>query len=141
MDAFEIGIASLQPSQLYVSEKKLAEVERALGEHHRMEPVPVKLLDGRRVLTDGHTRAFAALRRGDRTIPAEWETDELDWEAYRICVGWCLDAGIGSVADLEGRVLSSEDYQRLWLDRCRAMHADRAPGDGAVASKKEENPN
>jgi len=141
METFEADLAALQPSQLYVNEEKLAKVERELGEGCRMEPVPVMLLDGRRVLTDGHTRAFAALRRGDRTLPAYWETDELDWEAYRICVGWCLDAGIGSVADLEGRVLSSEDYQRLWLDRCRAMHADRAPGDGAVASKKEENPN
>ena len=138
MDTFEIEIASLQPSQLYVSEKKLAEVERASGTRRRMEPVPVKLLDGRRVLTDGHTRTFAALRRGDRTIPALWETDELDWEAYRVCVGWCLEAGIGSVADLVGRVLSPDDYERLWLDRCRAMRAERSHGDEPATCAKEE---
>ena len=138
MQTFEADLADLQPSQLYVSEKKLAEIERELGECRPMKPVPVKLLGGRRVLTDGHTRAFAAFRRGDRTIPAFWETDELDWEAYQICVGWCLEAGIGSVADLVGRVLTSDDYKRLWLDRCRAMHVERSRGDELAACAKEE---
>lgn len=71
-----------------------------------LTPIPVVELDGTIVATDGHTRAFAAYRSGYAAVPIVWDTDELDWEAYRICVDWCCGAGIRVVMDLEGRVPS-----------------------------------
>ncbi len=50
-----------------------------------------------------------------------WDEDDLDWAAYRICVDWCLEQGIRTVMDLEGRLLVPEAYDVLWLGRCAAM--------------------
>ena len=124
-EPFFLPLAEIQPSQLYISAAKLASVFVA-WDPPRIEtlpPIPVKRLDGRIVATDGHTRSFAAYRRGLIEVPAVWDEDDLDWEAYRICVGWCLADGIRTVMDLEGRLLTPEDYEVLWLDRCREMHA------------------
>jgi hypothetical protein len=55
-------------------------------------------------------------------MPTYWDEDELDWEAYRICVRWCGEAGIRTVADLAGRVVDPETYERLWRRRCAEMH-------------------
>ncbi|MBN1876989.1 MAG: hypothetical protein JXA33_22395 [Anaerolineae bacterium] len=116
-------LAEIQPSQLYISLEKLAQVQ-AWWQPPRLEtltPVPIKQLNGRIIYTDGHTRAFAAYWQGLAEIPVFWDTDELDWEAYQICVEWCLEAQIHTVMDLEGRLLSPSAYERLWRDRCRAM--------------------
>lgn len=122
-DPFLFSLFKIQPSQLYVSTAKLADV-LAWWDPPRLEtlpPIPVKALDDRIVATDGHTRALAAYRCGFREVPVVWDEDDLDWEAYRICVDWCLAAGIRSAVDLEGRLLSPEDYGVLWLGRCGAM--------------------
>ena len=123
-DVFRVGLMSIQPSQLYLCREKLEAVERALAEGSAFEPVPVVRLDGRLTLSDGHTRAFAAIRRGDRTVPARWETDGVDRDAYRICVGWCTEAGIRTAADLKDRIVPATEYATRWIARCRAMHLD-----------------
>ena len=124
MATFRVALAALQPSQLFICSDKLAEVRRRarLTGVDALEPVPVRTLGGDLVLTDGHTRALAALLAGRTEVRACWETGGLDWEAYRICVRWCAQEGIRTVADLGGRVVSARDYEGLWLARCRAMH-------------------
>jgi len=116
-------VDGLQPSQLFICAEKLAVVERALDGAGGVlrEPLPVKRLDGRIVLTDGHTRALAALCSGAQTVPVYWDMDDLDWDAYRICVDWCLKAGVRTVGDLRTRVIPARAYDVQWLERCRAM--------------------
>ena len=118
----------LQPSQLYVSSAKLGAVLAGWPDRdpEALTPVPVKRHGDRLVATDGHTRALAAHRAGLVAIPVVPDEDDLDDEAYEICVGWCVEAGIRSVADLDERVVEPEAYESLWLDRCRAMHRDLA---------------
>lgn len=120
-----LPLAALQPSQLYISATKLASVEAAWQPPllETLGPIPIKALDGRIITTDGHTRAFAAFRQGFTAIPVVWDEDELDWEAYRICVTWCLEEDITTIMDLEPRILSHEDYEQLWHERCRVMQA------------------
>lgn len=120
------SLHELQPSQLYVSSAKLVAVLTRWPDRdpETLEPVPVKRYGNRLVATDGHTRALAAYRAGLEAIPVVPDGDDLDDEAYEICVGWCLEAGIESVADLDDRVVDPETYERLWLDRCREMHRD-----------------
>ena len=127
-EPFTLPLAEIQPSQLYISTAKLARLVAAwqLPELTVLDPVPVKRLDGRIIYTDGHTRAFAAYRRGFREIRAVWDEDELDWEAYRICVDWCLAEGIRTVMDLEGRLLGPADYEVLWRERCGDMQQELA---------------
>jgi len=116
----------LQPSQLFVSAEKLSRVmsRRDPLTVETLEPVPLKRLGGRVVLTDGHTRALAAFLAGLTEIRAFWDQDDLDWEAYEICVAWCREEGIRAVPDLKDRVVPPEDYEVLWLDRCRRMHRE-----------------
>jgi 3-methyladenine DNA glycosylase AlkD len=119
-------LAELQPSQLYISAAKLAHVQRdsTLQRPESLEPIPIKALGGRIIMTDGHTRALAALLAGLTEIPVVWDEDELDWEAYQICVDWCLAEGIHTVADLQGRVVPAAEYEIVWHQRCREMQRE-----------------
>ena len=122
----ELPFETLQPSQLYVSAGKLEAMERLIlaAGPDALPPVPVKELDGRLVLTDGHTRVVALFRGGHGPPRLEWEEEELDWNAYRICVGWCETEGIRSIGDLAPLVVSTREYEKLWLDRCRRLHEE-----------------
>lgn len=123
-----LRLSDLQPSQLYVSQEKLNRIQRGFDPHRpqSIEPIPYKALDGLLVMTDGHTRAFAAHLAGIEIVPAYADPDDLDWEAYRICVRWCHSEGIHTIANLAGRVVNTEDYERLWHDRCRVMQSQLA---------------
>jgi hypothetical protein len=126
-NTFQMKLNSIQPSQLYISSAKLDSVKKRL-EHSklvRIEPVPIKKLGGQVVLVDGHTRAFAAFLLGFSEIPVYWEEEELDWDEYEICVAWCKEEGIHTIASLKERVISPMDYQVLWLDRCTGMQKEQ----------------
>ena len=131
---FWLPLSDIQPSQLYVSKGKLARVWDWWRPPHlkSFSALPVKRLKGRVIFTDGHTRAFAAYQMGFQHVPVYWDEDALDWEAYQICVDWCLDANIQTVMDLAGRMLTPEDYQHLWLDRCQTMQT-------ALARRRQSN--
>ncbi len=123
--SFRMKLDRIQPSQLYISTEKLGEIMKTFGtsSHRSLEPIPVKKLSGDIIFVDGHTRAFAAFLQGVSEVPVCWEYEELDWEAYEICVKWCKDEGIRTIADLKNRVVSNEDYDVLWLDLCARMQA------------------
>lgn len=122
------NLEDLQPSQLYISWDKLTKVQSRFdfSNPRDIDPLPVKVLEGMQVMTDGHTRALAAYLAGLSAVPTYADPDDLDWDAYQICVDWCRAEGIYSVADLADRVVNSEDYERLWYERCRAMQSDLA---------------
>ena len=122
-NAFLMRLDEIQPSQLYISSAKLSAVVKEIdaSDYKATVPIPVKKLGDDAVLVDGHTRAYAAFLRGLSEIPVYWEDEELDWDAYEICVRWCREAGIHTIADLRGRVVSQEDYEKLWYGRCEEM--------------------
>ena len=124
--SFLMKLDGIQPSQLYISTDKLTEIMKTFSPSNRrqLEPIPIKKLAGDTIFVDGHTRAFAAFLHGLSEIPVYWEYEELDWEAYEICVKWCKDEGIRTIADLRNRVVSNEDYDVLWLDRCAKMQTE-----------------
>lgn len=130
-----LPLTALQPSQLYISATKLVRLEASWQPPllETLEPIPIKALDGRLIATDGHTRAFAAWRAGFTEVPVVWDEDALDWEAYRICVSWCLEAGITTIMALASRILTPEDYEQLWHARCREMQA-------ALAARRRADP-
>ena len=120
---FKANLLDIQPSQLYICAEKLSHVvsSRTLINAEAFEPVPVKKLGSRVIFTDGHTRTFALFQSGITEIYAYWDNDELDWEAYQICVDWCIKQKICSIRDLKDRIVSEQDYQNLWNNRCSAM--------------------
>ncbi|MBN1562595.1 MAG: hypothetical protein JXA10_02065 [Anaerolineae bacterium] len=126
MTSFMMPLTAIQPSQLYISAAKLAQIESWFDPAHLADydPLPVKRLAERVVFTDGHTRALAALRAGLAAVRVAWDEDDLDWDAYAICVAWCLADGITTTADLAGRIVTAGEYEVVWLDRCRVMQAE-----------------
>jgi GNAT superfamily N-acetyltransferase len=115
---FLLPLSELQPSQLYISEGKLR-LAREWRSGSDMDAIPIKELDGRKVMTDGHTRAVMAYLEGAQFVSCCRDEDALDWDAYRRCVKWCDDEGITGVAALAKRIVPHADYERLWLKRCR----------------------
>ncbi len=134
----DLRLTDLQPSQFWISERKLADVNEwfRADDLSAFEPLPVKILDGVPVLTDGHTRAVAALQAGLEKVPLAAETDELDWDLYRLCVSACRERGVFSPESLTGRILKEEDYRREWDGWCDELHA-KTVRDRVIVSEQE----
>ena len=126
MEIHDLTLKDLQPSQFYISEKKLQAVEGwlAADDLTNFEPIPVKLLVGTPVMTDGHTRAVAALRAGLASVPLVWDDDELDWDMYRACVAACRKQAIRSPIDLLSRIIPEDAYREKWDRWCDRLHAE-----------------
>ena len=122
--SFKMKVSDIQPSQLYISKKKLAKIKEKFNSNDlsTLEIIPIKKIGKKIFYTDGHTRAFAAYQAGVKEIPVIWEDEELDWELYKICIKWCKDAGISSIADLSDRMVDQKDYEILWYKRCDDLH-------------------
>lgn len=120
---FSLLLSRLKPTQLCISEGKLRNVREWFDPYdkHSLDPIPLKELDSKLIVTDGHTRAVAAYLAGWEEIPVYMDTEELDMDAYAKNVTWCEDAGIATFADLAGRIVSHTDYERLWRKRCMEM--------------------
>jgi len=89
-----------------------------------LEPIPIKKLGNEIVIVDGHTRALAAFLHNLKEVEVYWEEEKLDWDAYRICVEWCKNEGIYTIADLKNKVISQREYEKLWLKRCAEMQKE-----------------
>ncbi|MGN1346582.1 MAG: GNAT family N-acetyltransferase [Eubacteriales bacterium] len=123
MNIFRMNLDELTPSQLCISADKLRAVREWFdGDVAKMDPIPVKKLAGRLLMTDGHTRAAAAFLAGADEVPCVWDTDDMDWAAYAADITMCAEEGVTSVQKLAERIVSAEDYQSLWMDRCDAMY-------------------
>jgi hypothetical protein len=121
--AFRVPIEKPQPSQLFLSGRKLhAATEWFDFDEPSYEPIRVIRLDGELVCIDGHTRAYLARLAGAEELLVTETTDEgHPMELYADCVGWCQRKDLTSVADFAGRVVSHESYERRWIDRCRRV--------------------
>lgn len=119
----EMQILRIQPSQFFISEKKIAQIKKWFqpDDLSNFDPIPVKMLNDKLIFTDGHTRAFVAWSAGMTKIPVVWDLDELDWEAYQICADACIKRGIKNIADLADRVLPDAEYQRQWDGWCDVL--------------------
>ncbi len=120
---FILPLRDIQPTQLYINERKLADLEARYppGTEATMEPVPVTWLRRQLSFTDGHTRAFLAWKRGMGAVIACLDVSELDMETYLKCLDWCQEAGIRTIADLSGRVIDDASYKEKWIARCEAI--------------------
>ena len=135
-DVFYMPLGSLTPSQLYISSEKLSGVLSWFhGDISVMEPIPLKMLAGRTLMTDGHTRAVAAWLAGCYEVPCVWDKDDLDFAAYAADISVCAEEGVTSVADLSRRIVSAADYKRLWNDRCDEITGERYYG---ILTQKDE---
>ena len=115
----EVNIKDLHPSQLYLSEKKLQNIQMLYQsvEKHNINPISVLASGDRLLITDGHHRAYQALLAGQKTISAEWDRDGGD-ELYHLYAQACEKRKIYSVLDLKDHNLPQDEYEVKWYNWC-----------------------
>ena len=125
-----IRIVELGLSQLYLNADKLSNISKWFKQHDLsdFEPLPVHNFgNGRLTLTDGHSRAFIAYMAGLEEIPVIYDTDEMVTSKigqlfYKNDIIWCDRFNLRNICDLECRIVSNEDYKKLWIARCDRSH-------------------
>jgi hypothetical protein len=121
-EPFLMNLAKIHPSQLYINSSKLSAVKKQYSTSLKfLPPVPIKTIEGKTFYTDGHTRAFFAFLEGLEEISVVWEDEELDWELYEVCLKWCEEEGMNTIGDLQNSIIDNDNYQLLWLDRCKRL--------------------
>ena len=96
----EVKITDLHPTQLYLSEKKLQDIQMLdqSAEIINVDPISVLAFGDRFLITDGHHRAYQALLAGRDTISAEFDRDGGE-ELYALYAQACEERKITSVLD------------------------------------------
>ena len=115
----EVNITDLHPTQLYLSEKKLQNIQMLYQsvEKHNLNPISVLTFGDYLLITDGHHRAYQALLIGQNTISAEWDRDGGD-ELYQLYAQACEKRRICSVLDLKNHILPQDEYEAKWYNWC-----------------------
>ena len=115
----EVKIKDLHPTQLYLSEKKLQDIQMLYqsAETIQVDPISILAFENCLLITDGHHRAYQALLAGRDTISAEWDRDGGD-ELYHLYAQACEERMIYSVLDLKNHILAQDEYEAKWYNWC-----------------------
>ena len=115
----EVKITDLHPTQLYLSEKKLHDIQMLdqSADIINVDPISVLAFGNRFLITDGHHRAYQALLAGRDTISAEFDRDGGD-ELYHLYAQVCEERKIYSVLDLKNHILPQDEYEAKWYNWC-----------------------
>ena len=115
----EVKITDLHPTQLYLSEKKLHDIQMLdqSAEIINVDPISVLAFGNRFLITDGHHRAYQALLAGRDMISAEFDRDGGD-ELYALYAKACEERKITTVLDLKNRILPQDEYEAKWYNWC-----------------------
>ena len=115
----KVNIADLHPTQLYLSEKKLQDIQRLYqsAETIQVNPISILAFGDYLLITDGHHRAYQALLAGRDTISAEFDKDGGD-ELYHLYAQACEERKIYSVLDLKNHILHQDEYEEKWYNWC-----------------------
>ena len=115
----EVNIKDLHPTQLYLSEKKLQDIQMLYqsAETIQVDPISILAFGNCLLITDGHHRAYQALLAGRDTISAEFDRDGGD-ELYHLYAQACEERKVYSVLDLKNHILAQDEYEAKWYNWC-----------------------
>ena len=115
----KVKITDLHPTQLYLSEKKLQDIQMLYQseENINVDPISILAVGNRLLITDGHHRAYQALLAGQDTISAEFDQDGGD-ALYALYAQACEERKIDSILDLKNRILPQDEYEAKWYNWC-----------------------
>ena len=119
----KVNIKDLHPTQLYLSEKKLAGIQTLYQsvELNNVDPIAILAFGNCLLITDGHHRAYQALLAGRDTLSAEWDRDGGD-ELYHLYAQACEGRKIYSVLDLKNHILPQDEYEAKWYNWCEGFN-------------------
>ena len=115
----KVKLTDLHPTQLYLSEKKLQDIQMLYQsvEIINVAPISVLAFGDCLLITDGHHRAYQALLAGRDMISAEFDRDGGD-ELYHLYAQACEERKITSVLDLKHHILPQDEYEAKWYNWC-----------------------
>ncbi|KXT98101.1 hypothetical protein [Streptococcus mitis] len=115
----KVNIADFHPTQLYLSEKKLQDIQMLYqsAETIQVDPISILAFGDYLLITDGHHRAYQTLLAGRETISAEFDRDGGD-ELYHLYAQACEKRKIYSVLDLKNHILPQDEYEAKWYNWC-----------------------
>ena len=115
----KVKLTDLHPTQLYLSEKKLQDIQVLYqsDEIINVDPISILACGNCFLITDGHHRAYQALLTGQDTISAEFDKDGGD-EIYHLYAQACEERKIDSVLDLKHHILPQDEYEAKWYNWC-----------------------
>ena len=115
----KVNIRDLHPTQLYLSEKKLLDIQMLYQSEEliNVDSISVLAFGDCLLITDGHHRAYQALLAGRDTISAEFDKDGGD-ELYHLYAQACEERKIYSILDLKNRILPQDEYEAKWYNWC-----------------------
>ena len=115
----KVNIRDLHPTQLYLSEKKLQDIQMLYQSVKliNVDPISILAFGNCLLIIDGHHRAYQTLLMGQDTISAEWDKDGGD-EIYHLYAKACEERKIYSILDLKNHVLSQDEYEAKWYNWC-----------------------
>lgn len=115
----KVKLTDLHPTQLYLSEKKLHDIQMLdqSEENINLDPISILAVGNRLLISDGHHRAYQALLAGQDTISAEFDQDGGD-VLYDLYAQACEERKIDSILDLKHRILPQEEYEAKWYNWC-----------------------
>ena len=119
----KVNIKDLHPTQLYLSEKKLAGIQTLYQsvELNNVDPIAILAFGNCLLITDGHHRAYQALLAGRDTISAEFDRAGGD-ELYHLYAQACEERKIYSVLDLKNHILPQDEYEAKWYNWCAGFN-------------------
>ena len=119
----KVNIRDLHPTQLYLSEKKLQDIQMLYqsAETIQVDPISILSFGDCLLITDGHHRAYQALLMGQDTISAEWDKDGGD-EIYHLYAKACEERKIYSILDLKNHILPQDEYEAKWYNWCEGFN-------------------
>jgi RimJ/RimL family protein N-acetyltransferase len=122
----KLTFKDIQPSQLYISKKKIEDINKWFNKDDlsNFTPIPLRYLNGKFVIVDGHTRAVVAIMNHLDKVPFEIEKEEWDWEMYDECVKECIKRNINSPYDLLNYIIPENEYDFKWNQWCDNMQTN-----------------
>lgn len=124
--SIEFSLLDLGISQLYLNQEKIQAIEKWFSPTDMSNFKPLSVHDygnGKYTIVDGHSRAFVAYKKGITTVPIIYDSSELvagevALQLYTADIEWCNRFHIKKISDLEARIITQEEYKKLWIERC-----------------------
>jgi len=115
----KVSIADLHPTQLYLSEKKLQDIQMLYQsvELNNVDPISILAFGNCLLITDGHHRAYQALLAGRGKSSSAVCRDGSD-ELYHLYAQACEERKVYSVLDLKNHILPQDEYEAKWYNWC-----------------------